>query len=271
MKVEEIIDVLKTLGLGEYEAKAYYTLVLLGPSRAGELSKQSLVPQSKIYETLEGLIDKQLVEVLEGRPRDYKAVPPEVALRNLVTEREKNLQNLQSRLKDVSNYLKPEKPDEISGGIWTIKGRKFIEFFNRASDMIGKSRKYVYGVTRDFSRSARLSEVVAEAIKRGVKVRVLGMTGVNETNYFKAKWFIDRGIELRTFETKVHPRIVLVDGREVLLRLDHQPDRKDDFRFSSIWSQDPSLVRVFDVYTKNLWESAKPIDLSDVSKRFSEL
>ena len=269
MKLEEIIEVLKSLGLSEYESKTYYSLVLLGPSRAGELSKQSLVPQSKIYETLEGLIDKQLVEVLDGRPRDYKAVSPENALKNLVGEREKKLVDLKTRLKEVSGYLKPEKPDEVSGGIWTIKGRKFIEFFNRASDMIGKSRKYVYGVTRDFSRSARLSEAVNSAIKRGVKVRVMGMTNVDETNYFKAKWLSDKGVELKTFDTKVHPRIVIIDGKEVLLRLDHQPDRKDDFRFSSIWSQDPSLVRVFDTYVKNLWESSNSVDFNSIDSEIS--
>lgn len=265
MKTEDIIEIFEKLGLREYEAKVYMTLSVIGPCRAGVLSRESNVPQSKIYTVLEDLIDKQLVEIMEGRPREFKAVPPETALKNLFGSKEKELFSIKNQISIISDYLKPVNTEEVAGGIWTIKGRNWIEFFNRASEMLERSKKYVYGVSRDFSRSAKLVESAEGAIKRGVKIRLIGMERINESNYFKAKWYHDRGVELRIFETNIHPRIVLSDGKEVLLRLDHNPKKRKGFRFSSVWSQDASLVKVMDRYVKNLWESAKPVDFKTVA------
>jgi hypothetical protein len=70
------------------------------------------------------------------------------------------------------------------------------------------------------------------------------------------------GVELRLFETRFHPRIVVVDGKEVIVRLDSSPTKKEGFLFNAIWTQDPSMVLVFDSYLKSLWEKANPIKLN---------
>ncbi len=177
--------------------------------------------------------------------------------------------SVKAGLKEVSDYLKPIKGGETMTGIWTVRGRNWVEFFNKTSEMVGRSRKYVYGVTRDFSRSAKLSEMVEAACRRGVKVRVLGMNEVNEESYLKAKWYIDHGAELKIIQAKLHPRIVVMDGKEVLIRLDHDHSKKDGFPFSSVWSEDAGLVGVFDTYVKNLWDNAKEVDLRKIEKTLS--
>jgi sugar-specific transcriptional regulator TrmB len=264
MKVAEILEFLQKIGLNEYEARVYSTLSVAGHLKAGNISKESGVPQSKVYWVLDDLIEKQLVEVAEGKPKEYKAVRPEIALKRLLEEKEKSINSMKSGLKEVSGFLQPIKTGEAMSGVWTIHGRNWVEFFNKACEMIERGKKYVYGVTRDYSRSAKLSEIVEAASRRGVKVRVIGMQRINEENYLKAKWYVEHGVELRILESNLHPRIVLVDGKEVLLRLDHEHTRKEGFPFSSIWSEDPSLVKVFDTYVKNLWEEAKEVDFRKV-------
>lgn len=264
MKVADILDFLQNLGLTEYEAKVYSTLSVSGTLKAGSISKESGVPQSKVYWVLDDLIEKQLVEVAEGKPKEYKVVPPAIALSRLIEEREKSIGAIRTGLKEVSEYLQPIKNAETMGGIWTVRGRNWVEFFNKACEMMARSRKYVYGVSRDYSRSAKLSEMVIEMSKRGVKIRVIGMQEINEENYLKAKWYIEHGAELRVVPTSLHPRIVVVDGKEVLLRLDYEHTKKEDFPFSSVWSEDPGLVKVFDTYVKNLWEGAKEVDFRKI-------
>jgi hypothetical protein len=127
--------------------------------------------------------------------------------------------------------------------------------------MFERAKEYIYAVTRDFSRPPRLAEVVKKSVRRGVKVKIVGMEAINNISYHRAKWYKRDGAEIKFFETKIHPRIALVDGKEILLRLDSDPKRETDFQFNSIWSQDPSLVKVIDVYVKNLWNTAKTIDL----------
>ncbi len=268
MEKEEILRTLINCGLSEYESKVYTSLVFLGTSKAGLISKHANVPQSKIYEVLDQLMSKQLVEVFDGRPKEFKAAEPEIALKNLLEEKVKEIDELKNKIDEISSFLKPIKKEETLSGIWTIKGEKFKEFFNKTAEMLKRSRKYVYAITRDFSRSSFMAEEIRRCMRRGVKIRVIGMEKINEKNYYKAKWYHDHGISLRIFETKVHPRIVVVDGKEVLLRLDYNPEKRNRFRFNSLWSEDPSLVTVMDNYVKNIWKNAKPINFSKIEQPF---
>jgi sugar-specific transcriptional regulator TrmB len=264
MNREEILRTLTSCGLSEYESKAYASLVFMGPSRAGAVARESNVPQSKIYDVLDQLMGKQLVEMFDGRPKEFKAVQPETALRNLLDDRANELDVLKGRVQTIGDYLKPAKPTEVLGGVWTIKGERFKEFFNKAAEMMDRSERYVYAITREYSRTASLAEALHKARKRGVKVRVVGMEKVDAQNYHKAKWYADSGIDVRVSETKVHPRMIVADGREILLRLDYDPGKRNGFFFSSMWSEDASLVAVIDSYVKNMWNNAKPLDFRGV-------
>lgn len=264
MNREEILRTLTSCGLSEYESKVYSSLVFIGPSKAGSISRESNVPQSKIYEVLDQLMGKQLVEMFDGRPKEFKAVAPETALKNLLEERTRELDTLKGKVENIGEFLKPTKPSEVLGGVWSIKGEKFKEFFNKAAEMMERSDKYIYAITRDFSRTAPLAEALHKCKKRGVKVRVIGMEQVNEKNYYKARWYADHGIDVRVFETRVHPRMIVADGKEILLRLDYEPEKRSGFFFSSLWSEDASLVAVIDSYVKNMWENSRPLDIRNI-------
>jgi sugar-specific transcriptional regulator TrmB len=266
MEKRDILDVLSKFGMSDYEAKVYATMVILGPTKAGTISKESKVPQSKIYEVLEQLIEKQVVEFLGGRPKEFRAIPPQFGLRTLIQNREKDVSELRSLITQLNGFLKPnESYEEVSEGIWVSKGRGFIEFFDKLSQMFDSSKKYVYAITRDFSYSPQLREAVKKCKKRKIDLKIMGMGSIDDANYYRAKWYDAHGIKLKVFKTEVHPRIVVVDGKEVLIRLDHDPLKKR-FTFHSLWSEDPSLAKVFDVYMKNLWRIAEPVDFTRIPK-----
>jgi len=83
MEKKSVSESFRIFGLGDYESKTYSALLFIGPSKVSEISKESKVPQSKIYEVLEKLMEKQLVEVYGIRPKEYRAVHPDVAFKNL--------------------------------------------------------------------------------------------------------------------------------------------------------------------------------------------
>jgi sugar-specific transcriptional regulator TrmB len=264
MEKEEILQTLQHFGLSEYEAKVYVALVSLGPAKAGAISREAGVPQSKIYDILDGLARMQLVEVFEGRPKEFKAIAPETILKNFVKDKEEEFKSLRERALTISALLKPAIDEEdIIEGVWIQKGEKWAEVLNRLSEMLGRCRKYAFDITRDFSCSARLRETIRSCIRRKVELKVISIGPINEINYSRAKWYYANRVPIRVFETKVHPRILVVDGKEVSIRLDHSP-LQNKFTFHSIWSQDPSLVKVFDTYMKNLWQSAKHVDFRKI-------
>jgi len=263
MEIAQIREILNRVGLSEYEAKAYTTLLMLGPSKASEISKESQIPQSKIYEVLETLALKQLVETLEGRPKEFRAIEPEIALINLLNEKEREINQLKREIKLVSKILKPVREKQnLLYGVWTSKGKKWNEFFDRMAEMIDRSRKYCYGITREFTRTSRMVEAVKNCLKRGVKFRVLGLDYPQGEKLGVAKWYLSIGAEVRYLKMKIHPRILVVDGEEVLIRLDGEPVKKEGFLFYSLYSKDPSLVKVMDEYVKGLWKRAKPLKLT---------
>lgn len=266
MEKKEILEILNKFGMNEYEARTYAALVQLGPTKAGNIYKEAKVPQSKIYEVLDQLIEKQVIEFLGGRPKEFRAIPPQFALRSLIQNREKNIEELKQFTVQLNGLLKPkESYEEISEGIWVSKGRGNIEFFDKLSQMIANSKKYVYALTRDFSYSSQLREAVKTCRRRGVDLKIIGMANVDDTNYYRIKWYDAHGIKVKIFQTQVHPRIVVVDGKEVLIRLDHDPLKKK-FTFHSLWSEEPGLVRVIDEYMKNMWKLAHPVDFSKIPK-----
>jgi len=269
MNVEEIIETLREFGLNDYEARVYSTLVFLGPSKAGHVSRESKVPQSKIYDILDSLVGRQLVEVLEGRPKEFKAVDPGSALENLVRNEEKKVMELKEKTLDVKKALKKinGSSESMIEGVWTVKGKNFTEFFDKVADMLDRSENYAYGITRNFSKNYRLSQALVGCSRRGVKVKVISLDPVNEENYWKAKWYQSHGILLKHFQTKFHPRIVVVDGKEIIMRLDNDPEKKENFFFTAIWSAHSSLVKVIDTYVKNLWDTSQSINFAGIKPK----
>jgi sugar-specific transcriptional regulator TrmB len=263
MEKKEILQTLQSLGLNEYESKVYVTLSLLGPAKASEISKQSEVPRSKIYEVLESLIEKQMIEVSQEKPKMFRAIAPEVAIKTMLNAKEEEFSILKKKAKAIIKELKVLPGEEkLAEGIWEQESGKSIDVLNKLAEMIGRARKYVIDITRDFSTSQTLRDAIKACLKRNVKVRVICM-GINEDNYYRAKWYFDQKIPIRVFEAKVHPRILVVDGREVAIRLDRNPLAKK-FAFKSIWSSEPSFVSVIDSYMKNLWKMARPIKLNSL-------
>ena len=67
---------LRDLGLSEYEASAFRSLLDTGPTTAKELSRASDVPMGRIYDVLNSLETYQLVRSqTASRPKKYVVHP----------------------------------------------------------------------------------------------------------------------------------------------------------------------------------------------------
>jgi len=256
----EIIDTLKNLGLSEYESKAYSTLLIFNHLKASEISKESGIPQSKIYEVLERLVEKKLIEVYTIRPKEFKVIAPQSILESLIREKEKEILNVKKRIKDLIKIVNSNNDGtEVMDGFWASKEKGYVNFFKRVCEMYERSREYIYIISRNFSWAYDLGRAFRAATKRGVEVHAIGVGEMNKLKRNRAKWFYDHGAKIRIIKNEIHPSLVDVDGKEALLRLDVNPTKKKKFVFTSIYSRDVSLVKVLDTYVKNLWKRARPL------------
>jgi len=72
-----IVEQLQKVGLTEYEAKVYSSLLKDHLNSATKLSEKSGVPRTKIYSVLESLQNKGWVKIYSGAPLLFKPVRPD--------------------------------------------------------------------------------------------------------------------------------------------------------------------------------------------------
>ncbi len=89
-----------TLGFTEYEAKAYVALVRLGTGTGYQVAKESGVPRSMIYESLNKLAARGAVLTQSlGDLVRYAPLPPEQLLSRMRRELDDNVEALSRDLK----------------------------------------------------------------------------------------------------------------------------------------------------------------------------
>jgi sugar-specific transcriptional regulator TrmB len=109
MEREIAIKDLEELGLSEWEAKCYWTLIRYGPKSALELSKLSEIARSKVYEVATRLRRKGFVMKippipLKGMTQKFAAIEPEKVFSTKIDE----LKELSKELESI--YINPTEP-----------------------------------------------------------------------------------------------------------------------------------------------------------------
>lgn len=245
---ENVVKDLREFGLSEYEAKSYLALSVHGPLSASSVSELSKIPQSKIYEVLKSLVSKCMAEYWNGKPLKYKAVNPLFALKKILNQKRTNIENLREKTNALVKELKP--PKENGFGSWSSKGK--IACLERAAEMISRAKKFGFATTSDFSRHPSLDEAYIKALKRGVKIKMLGVFALDEAKKARASWYLKQGAEIRIMPSNLQTTVGTIDDKEVCIRIDNNSTDSD-----VIWSNNPSLVSIFKIYFKELWLRGK--------------
>jgi sugar-specific transcriptional regulator TrmB len=105
---ETLVNLFKEYGLKEYEAKAYVSLLFSRELTASELSRVSEIPQPRIYDVLNSLKLKGLVEIRQERPQKFRAVDPKIALQILSNDLLARLSNVRQTIFSEIEKLKPQ-------------------------------------------------------------------------------------------------------------------------------------------------------------------
>ena len=120
----EITRVLRDLGLTSYEAKAYAVLVQRNTSTAVELARSARIPRQRIYDVVDGLVQRGLARPVSGQVVAFTATDPRVAISGLVAEHRQRLSALALSADGVSDEL---------AGLWSSGQQEqaplaFVEF-----------------------------------------------------------------------------------------------------------------------------------------------
>ena len=135
--MDDNITTLKGIGLTMYEAQAYVTLTSLISATADEVSQNSGIPRSKIYDVLKKLNEKQFLEIEDGRPLTYNVKSP---VEVLTREKERLNAEIDDTITRLT-YIYENGMSQVQAPIWRIYGvekiiAQEIEIIKRAKKSI---------------------------------------------------------------------------------------------------------------------------------------
>jgi sugar-specific transcriptional regulator TrmB len=161
---DPLIGTLQALGFTEYEAKAYLALLEKAPLSAYAVARLSGVPRSKIYEVLQGMVERGEVLASYSNPTQYAPLSPHelIALRR--REAETTLEAAEQGLK---RHAAATSSRDL---IWDIAGRD--EIIERVREVIGRAQwRVLLHIWAEDAPEVRAT--LAESTVRGVEVIVI--------------------------------------------------------------------------------------------------
>jgi len=146
---------------GEYEAKAYLTILEHGRLTASEISEYTDIPQPRVYDTVRSLSDVGLVELQESRPMKVLAIDPAEAFDDLQDSLDALVEDLEAE------YTAPARGTEA---VSLVKSRPTI--LRYLSDII-ESAEYELMLSLTPSLFDRFEDQLRRRREAGVAIEIL--------------------------------------------------------------------------------------------------
>ena len=269
------------LGLNAYETRAYIALLSLGAADANEVSARTRIPRGRIYDVLNSLVENNLVELQESRPKKFQAVTPKIALRNLIEKKKKEYERKSRQLNRLVSEIEStmtEMMTSADSNVFWIVTRNDRESADLLANSLAEA-KY------EFLSYSELEE--KDIINRKVRGELIRMLRRNVNMMFllperdikfifsqfdrdfisKVIPFIDKNLLIRTVDN-VYTPIDVVDNERVNILIKN-PSIPGQY-LAAISFLDKDLANTLKKEFLELWKKAKPLDQSAFIMAFEE-
>ena len=252
----ELITQFKEFGFTLYESKAYVTLVGCGILSAPEIANKGNIPKSKIYDTLENLLTKRIIEQFPGAPKKFKARTPSFVLEELVTREQEHFKHIQSSAKKLDeklNYMLDNSEKTYVSNesvIWTVNGRQ--GFHEKFAEMGARAINEVKVITPYFSRNTILEKSIGSARARGVKFT--GITSINPDNKERVRYYLECFDDIYEFMGEVPITLIIIDEKECMYRINYRVNGQ--LNYVGVHSTNIGLIKAFTQYWDGLMKNS---------------
>ena len=215
---------LQSIGFTENEAKTYLALLRDYPATGYQISKNSGVPRSMVYEVLGRLHARGAVlESIEGRATLYRPLDPRI----LLNEHQNTIRTL---IESLEPKLESLYADEDDHKTWTILDRDAIYAYAR--QMLIEAEEEVFLVLNDehFNVLQTTLQLLAD---RGIELNVL-MTGETRIGFGTLAYHPPLESQIQGL---IHTLVVLADHSEVLIADTHDAS-------SATITSNPNLIMI---------------------------
>lgn len=234
------VTALEELGLTEYEARCYVALARITQGTAKEVSKVADVPRSRVYDTVERLHARGLVDIQQSDPRQFKAVPKEEALDLLRRSYDESIEAADEALDRLTTVDSAEHR-----GVWAVENKEHVD--TRIESLLADAEREVHVLlTSEADEVDYLVAALERVADRGVSVNVEVPTAERESA-LREKLPDDVSVsvapgldETSEVEGKRPVKLLMVDRHSVLASGVEETDLPGVTEETAVWTDGPN-------------------------------
>jgi len=253
---EKNIQTLTELGLTNSQAKVYLTLTSLGKATGKIIWKKSEIARQHLYEILDDLQNKGLVEKILASPTEFRAVPLQYGLSILLEHKVSECQKTEKKVAELLSTfsVRQEKTPQ--------KETEFVILQNRPSsteltnqEIALESIDCLTNIKRYNQIFVHAFELINRDLTRGVKTRLITEKPANEKSFLK---MIQPLLKTKNYETRYitsipKASVAIFDKKRMVVDLEPISEPAKTPRFIT---NHPAFIEVFEKYFEELWNQA---------------
>jgi sugar-specific transcriptional regulator TrmB len=262
-------EYLRQVGLTTYESEAYLALLSKRMMTAEEISRITSVPITRVYGTLEQLMQKGFAKIVQGRPKRFHAISPEQAKREYLTHLRQNFETELLTIDETLRHLQRQVEPIYVESHLQVKAEELLEpladlraMERRTTDYIERASEEILISTALFSWLPRIKPQLRSAVKKGVEVRILMQLGNSQMKRYIDE-FARAGVQFKDSSEPWHPvRGTLVDNKDLVFLIWAAEEAERHWNpivYTPNHTKNPGLIRIFRESFLFRWASSRGV------------
>jgi len=272
-KITPQVELLEEFGLSKYEINALLTILSKGESYARELATETEIPFGRIYDVMNSLQEKGLVEIQRSRPMKFISKDPKTIISNLITKKESELDRLKTDAvtleQEITRIYKRISEEKL---FWrTEVGHESVNlFYDKLGEAKTEMLMYIdfysmlmYSSSKSIQKSIQIMinaiQLFSKMVKKQVKIQLL--LGTSNIQEVEEKVFLPIAPFLRQLEEiKIRLTPVLttsfaiIDQEKVILKITTPVELEEHFATIFIWQN--TFASKFKKKFQEIWKGA---------------
>jgi sugar-specific transcriptional regulator TrmB len=263
------MDSLRRAGLTIYESEAYLALITKRELTAEEIAKMTSIPITRVYGTLDELVQKGFARTVQSRPRRYHAISPEEARREYVTHLRRNFEAGLLSIEEIMKNLQREVEPLYVESHLQVKPEELLEPIEDLPSMERITAQYIHNASTEimistalFAWLPKIKPKLRAALANGIKVRVLMQLSQTQVAKHLAELGA-LGAEIRDTREPWHPvRGTLIDNRDLIFVIWAAEEAERHWNpivYTPHHTKNQGLIKIFHESFEFRWNNARRV------------
>ncbi|MBR9702080.1 hypothetical protein GOV13_04105 [Candidatus Pacearchaeota archaeon] len=244
MPNEEITPILESIGLSKNEIIVYLELISVGKSSAGDISKGTKIHRPNVYDILEKLIQKGIVnQGVENDRKVFYPIPPKNLL-DYFNQKAHDLEKIIPKMEEIHS-----KPKKSETKIISTEGVQSIR--TTMSDLLElNSQISTYGIPKEAVEilGGFIHEFHKKRISKGIIMKhIYNLDATKRIKELTQMPHTEARYLPSLYNTKIN---TIICGNKIMFFLWEPP-------FTTIIIENESLAKAYQNYFEILWEEAR--------------